>query len=321
LKANGCVVVPIYAAKYFEETPDLKQVVLKFKAAGKRLIFVSNSPFWYVDAGMRYIFGDDWRDDWDAIVASAGKPNFYTDDSRPFREICKETRRLKFKPVDKFEHGSVYTEGCVKELMRLMQISDKSVDASADETGISLGAVDVASNVLYIGDSLFADLVDAKRQFSWTTAAVVPEVGFELEIQSQNDFALAQRTSEVLLSALRKLQEELGTEVHTQEDVATMDKLERLVSMWRDREIEILGNPFGSVFRARYQPSLFAQSLRRYCDLYMPAVSSLRNYSPEHRFYPEQNHRLLAHEIKTESECWDMEDVMECDTSEIDDLE
>jgi FMN phosphatase YigB (HAD superfamily) len=304
----------IFTAKYFEPTPDLKQVVLKFKAAGKRLIFVTNSPFWYADAGMKYIFGDDWREDWDAIVASAGKPNFYTDDSRPFREICKETRRLKFKPVEKFEHGSVYTEGCVKELMRLMQFPNKSVDSS-DETGISLGAVDVASNVLYIGDSLFADLVDAKREFSWTTAAVVPEVGFELEIQSQNDFALAQRTSEVLLSALRMLQEELGTEVHTKEDVATMDKLERLVSMWRDREIEILGNPFGSVFRARYQPSLFAQSLRRYCDLYMPAVSSLRNYSPQHRFYPEQNHRLLAHEIKTESNCWDMDDVMERDTS------
>jgi predicted HAD superfamily phosphohydrolase YqeG len=31
-------------------------------------------------------------------------------------------------------------------------------------------------NVLYIGDSLFADLVDAKRDFGWTTAGVTPEV-------------------------------------------------------------------------------------------------------------------------------------------------
>lgn len=41
-----------------------------------------------------------------------------------------------------------------------------------DEFSISYegGASALASpNVLYIGDSLFADLVDAKREFGWTT--------------------------------------------------------------------------------------------------------------------------------------------------------
>ena len=305
-------------AKYFEPTPYLEQVVRNFKRAGKRLIFVSNSPFWYVDAGMRYMFGEKWRDDWDAIITSAGKPSFYTDNSRPFREICKETRRLMFKPVDRFEKGSVYTEGCLNELTRLMDWSRRlrhNTDEVEVNSEITSGATAVASNVLYIGDSLFADLVDAKREFSWTTAAVVPEIGFELEIQDQNDFVLAQRTSELLLSALRMVQDEMGISMHSDEDIETLNKMERLVSRWRDREIESLGNPFGSVFRARYEPSLFAQSLRRYCDLYMPSVSSLRNYSPQHRFYPEQNHKLLAHEIKSTPNCWDLEDVMECDAS------
>ena len=144
---------------------------------------------------------------------------------------------------------------------------------------------------------------------------MVPEVGFELEIQDQNDFVLAQRTSEILLSALRMVQEEMGISMHTPEDTEVLNKMERLVSKWRDREIEATGNPFGSVFRARYEPSLFAHSLRRYCDLYMPSVSSLRNYSPQHRFYPEQNHKLLAHEIKNTPNCWDLEDVMECDAT------
>lgn len=91
-----------------------------------------------------------------------------------------------------------------------------------------------------------------------------------------------------------------------------MDSLEKLVSRWRDRETALLGNPFGSVFRARYQPSLFAHSLRRYCDLYMSSVGNLRLYSPQHRFYPEQDFRLLAHEIHRQgAECWDLEDVLE----------
>ena len=46
--------------------------------------------------------------------------------------------------------------------------------AGMDEFSISRegGASALASpNVLYIGDSLFADLVDAKREFGWTTGA------------------------------------------------------------------------------------------------------------------------------------------------------
>jgi HAD superfamily 5'-nucleotidase-like hydrolase len=172
-------------AKYFEPTPHLKQVVRNLKDAGKRLIFVSNSPFWYVDAGMKYIFGDDWTKDWNAIIASAGKPTFYTEETRPFREVDIATARPMFKPVERFERGRVYTEGCLKELTRLMDWSRPSisqnvnVDEDEDEDedakfGITSGAVDVAAaNVLYIGDSLFADLVDAKREFSWTSKSIL----------------------------------------------------------------------------------------------------------------------------------------------------
>jgi hypothetical protein len=288
----------------------LKQTLGNLKAAGKRLIFVSNSPFWYVDAGMRYVFGSSWRNEWDAIITSAGKPTFYTDESRPFREICLETRRALFKRVEKFEKGKVYTEGCLRELTRLMDWQS-SIDSSKIGS-LAAGSIDMANaNVLYIGDSLFADLVDAKREFGWTTAAVTPEVGYEMEVQCQTDFMLVRRTIDILLHALRRVQDEMGTSVRTDEDIMVLDTLEGVVSLWRDRESDILGNPFGSVFRARHQPSLFAHSLRRYCDLYMTSVSSLRHYSPEHRFYPEQNHLLLAHEISgADPECWTLDEVL-----------
>lgn len=149
------------------------------------------------------------------------------------------------------------------------------------------------------------------------TAAVTPEVGCEMEVQTQTHYIHVQRTIEILLNALRLLQEELGAAQYTDEDCAVLDTLERLVSKWRDRETALLGNPFGSVFRARYQPSLFSHSLRRYCDLYMSSVSSLRNYSPQHRFYPEDA-RLLSHEINgIEQDCWMLEDVLASEQSDI----
>ena len=189
---------------------------------------------------------------------------------------------------------------------------------SADMSPEQLGATSLStSQVLYIGDSLFADLVDAKREYGWTTAAVTPEVQEEMEMESRTEFIQTQRSIDLLLNALRMVQEELGPTTRAKEDIDMLDYIENLVSRWRDRETSLLGNAFGSVFRARHQPSLFAHSLRRYCDLYMSSVSNLRHYSPQHRFYPEQGARLLAHEIQSaEPDCWDLEDVMGCKVEE-----
>jgi hypothetical protein len=244
---------------------------------------------------MNYVVGENWMDMWDAIIVNAGKPAFYTEPRRPFREVDRRTNRVSFQKVDKLRKGKVYTGGCLQELTRLMDWS--AFNGSEDGPTNYMGALSLNSNVLYIGDSLFADLVDAKREFGWITAAVTPEVGFEMEVQKKNEYILVDKTIGVLLNALRLVQSEMGTSEHTIEDSMILDKLEKLVSKWRDRETALLGNPFGSVFRARYQPSLFAHSLRRYCDLYMNSVGSLRKYSPQHRFYPEPAFRLLAHEI------------------------
>jgi 5' nucleotidase family len=215
----------------------------------------------------------------------------------------------------------VYTEGCLKELIRLMKwgetngpIEDETTSLSPEQAGATTLST---SNVLYIGDSLFADLVDAKREFGWTTAAVTPEVGYEMQMEAHTKFIQTQRSIDILLNALRIVQEELGPGGRSTEDMVMLDSIEQLVSRWRDKETSLLGNSFGSIFRARHQPSLFAHSLRRYCDLYMTSISSLRHYSPQHRFYPEQGARLLAHEIRgAEPNCWDLEDVMGCTISE-----
>jgi len=297
---------------YFQPTPHLNEVLTSLKNAGKHLIFASNSPYWYVDAGMKYVLGDDWIKMWDTVIVSAGKPAFYTEKRRPFREVNKETNRVTFKKVESLVPGEVYTGGCLRELTRLMQWSNATGGDLPPNNQMDLGAVSLANaNVLYIGDSLFADLVDAKREYGWKTAAVTPEVGFETDIQQRSDYVLVERTIGFLLNALRLLQDELGPAQRTEEDLEVLDALERLVSKWRDRETALLGNPFGSVFRARYQPSLFAHSLGRYCDMYMSNVGSLRKYSPQHRFYPEQDFRLLAHEINSKENplCWDLEDV------------
>lgn len=296
---------------YFEDNPHLKEVLQKLKDSGKRMIFVSNSPFWYVDAGMKYVIGDQWQDMWDAVVVSAGKPRFYTETTRPFREVNKETNKMEFKRVDKIEQGRVYSDGCLTELTKCLDWysaaqTDNDMEDEDLKMNVSGGGSLTSPNVLYIGDSLFADLVDAKRDFGWTTAAVTPEVMWENDFAEKVQFTNAQNVIDLLLLTLKEVQDVMGNGVRSKEDIEVITKLERMVAMWREQQNTLLGNPFGSVFRAKYQPSLFAHSLRRYCDLYMPNISALRHYSPQHRFYPEDA-RLLSHEIQaTNPDCWDL---------------
>ena len=55
---------------------------------------------------------------------------------------------------------------------------------------------------------------------------------------------------------------------------------------------------FGSIFRTDNHPSLFAVSARKYADLYMKDVSSLRNFNPNHKFYPTQSiHMVWSHSV------------------------
>ena len=301
--------------KYFERNPYLRNVLDRLREGGKRLIFVSNSPFWYCDAGMNHVVGDAWRDQWDVVITSAGKPAFYTEDNRPFREVDIATGKVKFKQVLKLERGHVYTSGCLKELTNLIKwryplsSSSQNNDEEDDDSPPfnDIYSPFTSPTVMYIGDSLFADLVDAKREFGWTTAAVTPEVGWEIELQRKTEFIIADKAIEMLLNTLRLYQRSLGTDLRSKDDMEVMDKMERIVSKWRDEQTRLLGNPFGSVFRARYTPSLFAHSLRRYSDLYMSNVSSMRHYSPHHRFYPEPP-RLLSHEIRgSDPECCDID--------------
>jgi HAD superfamily 5'-nucleotidase-like hydrolase len=152
--------------KYVRPSPHLKDVLHSLKEAGKSLILVSNSPYWYVNAGLQYLIGENWRDDWDAVIATAGKPTFYTSNDRPFREVCLESGRIKFDEVVDVEKGRVYTEGCLSELTRLMNWhsgAKRDINGSLSKSKSTLAG----SNVLYVGDSLFADLVDAKREYGY----------------------------------------------------------------------------------------------------------------------------------------------------------
>merc|ERR1711862_366418 len=101
------------------------------------------------------------------------------------REVSTTTGRVKFKQINKFEPGEVYTAGCIRELARCLYDNNNNNNNNNNSKISQLNDMQKdeflrSPNVLYIGDSLFADLVDAKREFGWTTATITPEIGDEI---------------------------------------------------------------------------------------------------------------------------------------------
>ena len=83
----------------------------------------------------------------------------------------------------------------------LSDAHDSSSSASHDR-----GFLNNSPNVLYVGDSLFADLVDAKREFGWTTAAIISELKEEVEFSTDFEAVKVKRTIATLLEVMRKIQ-------------------------------------------------------------------------------------------------------------------
>eukprot|EP00472_Partenskyella_glossopodia_P002052 CAMPEP_0197522094 /NCGR_PEP_ID=MMETSP1318-20131121/7282_1 /TAXON_ID=552666 /ORGANISM="Partenskyella glossopodia, Strain RCC365" /LENGTH=559 /DNA_ID=CAMNT_0043074329 /DNA_START=208 /DNA_END=1887 /DNA_ORIENTATION=- len=258
--------------KYIEFPPHLRNILERFKNNGKKLWLVSNSQFWYVDAGMRHVVGDDWRELFEVVVVGASKPGFYTENS-PFREVSARTGRIKFKSIESLEEGGVYTQGSIQELLRITKTS--------------------GSRVLYLGDSLFADLVEARRLYGIATGAIISEVRQEMEKQKGSAmWRYARLTTHVLQHSFRLIQEEMGLS-RTEEDTILLDKLEREVSRWRHIQEHVINANFGSIFRSDLTVSKFAASMKRHADLYMSSIQNLRFYSTEQRFYPDGGHESV----------------------------
>ncbi|XP_028346307.1 5'-nucleotidase domain-containing protein 3 isoform X4 [Physeter macrocephalus] len=132
--------------KYICYPEQTRAVLAKLADHGKKMFLITNSPSSFVDKGMRYIVGKDWRDLFDVVIVQAEKPNFFNDKRRPFRKV-NEKGVLLWDKIYKLQKGQIYKQGNLYEFLKL--------------TGWR------GSKVLYFGDHIYSDLAvhrDAESQ-------------------------------------------------------------------------------------------------------------------------------------------------------------
>ncbi|KAM7396933.1 hypothetical protein PAMP_019936 [Pampus punctatissimus] len=84
-------------------------VLKKLSEHGKKMFLITNSPFDFVDRGMNYIVGKDWRDLFDIVIVQADKPSFFNDRRKPFRRVT-DKGSLLWDRIHRLEKGQIYKQ-------------------------------------------------------------------------------------------------------------------------------------------------------------------------------------------------------------------
>ncbi|XP_012231290.1 5'-nucleotidase domain-containing protein 3 isoform X1 [Linepithema humile] len=255
--------------EYLEQNKDLRRFFDRLRNAGKKMFLVTNSPFHFVDRGMRFLVGDNWKDYFDVVIVQARKPRFFTEESRPLRIYDEANQTQLWDRVTKLNQGVIYLEGTVKQLQ--------------DMTGWR------GHQVLYFGDHPYSDLADVTLEHGWRTGAIIKELTHEIETLNDPKFKENANWLQMLTGVIEEHQDYEGPQVQEE-----LDEWMRERDQLRNEIKSVFNKQFGSVFRTYHNPTYFSRRLFRFADIYMSSITNLLEYSTSHTFYPRRG--VMPHE-------------------------
>ncbi|XP_046476124.1 5'-nucleotidase domain-containing protein 3 isoform X1 [Neodiprion pinetum] len=254
---------------FLEKNKDMRKFFDRLKSIKKKMFLVTNSPFPFVNVGMKFLLGEDWKDYFDVVIVQARKPRFFTDETRPLRIYDEKKHTLLWDRVTKLEKGTIYLEGTVKQLQ--------------DMTGWR------GHQVLYFGDHPYSDLADVTLEHGWRTGAIITELTHEIDNLNDPEFKKNANWLQMLTALIEDHQDYEGKEAKVQ-----LNEWMRERDNLRNDIKRVFNQQFGSVFRTYHNPTYFSRRLFRFADIYMSNITNLLNYSTTHTFYPRRG--VMPHE-------------------------
>lgn len=271
--------------RYVIQDPEAALALLDQKAAGKKLLLITNSEWSFTSKMMAHAYdrhlpeGMTWRQLFDVVIVAARKPAFFTERG-PFFEVVDEGGLLR-PLLGPLRSGGIYLGGCAAQV-------EQDLGISGDE-------------ILYVGDHMFGDVHVSKRTLSWRTALVLRELEGEVAaLEGFHDAELRlmtlmreKGTLEAQLSqarlALQRLHAGYGPAPAL--DAATLEaRLQDLRGqlLALDAEIgplarggtELVNARWGLLTRAGNDKSHLTRQIERYADIYTSRVSNFLHATP-----------------------------------------
>ena len=271
--------------RFVDLDEEMPLALLDQKAAGKKILLITNSEWSYAVPMLSYVFDrflpDDmtWQDLFDIAIVGARKPVFFSGRS-PVYEVATEDGLLR-EHYGPLEQGCVYVGGNA-------QLVEESLNLKGEE-------------ILYVGDHIFVDVNISKNILRWRTALVIRELEDEIislrrfgENQQQLTDRMARK--EVLESeySAKRLALQRKRHGYGPQTEASKEDLERSLAELRetlvdlDNEIapiakeanQLLNPNWGLLMRAGNDKSHFARQMERYADVYTGRVSNFLHHTP-----------------------------------------
>ncbi len=274
--------------RYVDSDPTVVLLLERLLRYGKKLILITNSDYNYTNDLLRFAIDPylkklkRWQQLFQIVITLADKPGFFTE-RKGFLSVDEETGLMRnhFGTVESgiFQGGWF---GSVQE---------------------GLGVQ--GSEILYIGDHIYGDVVTIKKSCNWRTALVLGNLSEEIanirasrKIQEKIDLLMDKKQQLETRINMYDVREE-KRDSKTRETVSKLFKeIDRINTDISKKLLELKKyfNPYwGEILRAGLEESRFADQVERYACIYMTRVSDLYSYSPRTYFRPRK--RLLPHEI------------------------
>ncbi|EXB94887.1 hypothetical protein L484_022995 [Morus notabilis] len=218
--------------RYLVKNDQLLHFLKMLKEKGKKLFLLTNSPYYFVDGGMRFLLEDSlgdrdsWRELFDVVIAQANKPDFYTSE-HPFRCYDSEKDTLTFTKVDRFLSDQIYYHGCLKSFLEITKWN--------------------GPEVIYFGDHLFSDLRGPSKA-GWRTAAIIHELEDEIRTQNEDAYRHEQARFHIIQELLGKLHATATSTVPSKEYKLLLEELNEERRKARQKLKEMFNKSFGATF-------------------------------------------------------------------------
>ncbi|KAJ4759952.1 Cytosolic purine 5'-nucleotidase [Rhynchospora pubera] len=306
--------VALDPGRYINEDLAIVPMLKMIQKSGRSTFLVTNSLWDYTDVVMNFLCGPHypdvsypdnhkWLQYFDVVITGSSKPGFFHDDNRAnLFQVEPDSGKLlnadlqipsprptmkTMKPTHK-----VYQGGNVGHLHRLLSIAS-------------------SSQILYVGDHIYGDILRSKKVLGWRTMLVIPELAEEVMLLSDSkitrkELRQLRRERDLIEDKIHRLEWSLNFEdlkeqeqqnlLSESEDLRVKREYVRRLHQEAQRNChQRFHKVWGQLMKTGYQNSRFAHQVERFACLYSSQVTNLGLYSPDKYYRPSED--FMPHEF------------------------
>ncbi|XP_068665885.1 uncharacterized protein [Aristolochia californica] len=307
--------------KYISEDLSIVLMLKMLRDSGRATFLVTNSLWDYTNVVMNFLcheqsIGDSstcdysWLENFDVVITGSSKPSFFHDENRAnLFEVEPETGMLL-----NTDNGNFLPQiGNTSPRLPYMGTKKACRVFQGGNVGHlhKLLSIEASSQVLYVGDHIYGDILRSKKVLGWRTMLVVPELEREVELlwesrDKRKELRLLRKERDLVEDKIHHLKWSLRfnhVDVYRKNDLlSALRDLEshreqvRHLHQQAQREFhQKFHKVWGQLMKTGFQNSRFAHQVERFACLYTSQVTNLSLYSPDKYYRPSED--FMPHEF------------------------